>query len=145
MVLMKTIAVTNDAKISLFQVKPRFKSNSRMVNHYFRNEEIKPGHSAGLRVPFSYHCRPQLFKKKIQIVFRVCERYLLTQWKTLKGRCKKLLKLWISVGLYHQDICVGFALECYIIVAGINDFQQYFNAILSHCFSIHQNNYSHQH
>ena len=94
MVLMKTIAVTNDAKISLFQVKPRFKSNSRMVNHYFRNEEIKPGHSAGLRVPFSYHCPPQLFKKKkIQIVFRTCERYLLTQWKTLRGRSKKLLKL----------------------------------------------------
>ena len=64
MVLMKTIAVTKDAKISLFQVKPRFKSNSRMVNHYLRNEEIKPGHSAGLRVPFSYHCRPQLSKKK---------------------------------------------------------------------------------
>ena len=93
MVLMKIIAVTNDAKISLFQVKPRFKSNSRMVNHYFRNEEIKPGHSAGLRTPFSYHCRPQLFKKKIQIVFIVCERYLLTRWKTLRGRCKKLLKL----------------------------------------------------
>ena len=33
-------------KNSLFQVKPRFKSNSRMVDHYFRNEEIKPGHSA---------------------------------------------------------------------------------------------------
>ena len=73
MILMKTIAVTNDAKISLFQVKPRLKSDSRMVNHCFRNEEIKPGHSAGLRVAFSFHCRPSLFEKKIQIVFRICE------------------------------------------------------------------------
>ena len=31
---------------------------------------------------------------------------------------------------------MGFALECYIIVAGINEFQQYFNAILSRYFSI---------
>ena len=61
---MKTIAVTNDAKVSLVQVKPRFKSNSRMVNHYFRNKEIKPGHSTGLRAPFSFHCRPKLLKKK---------------------------------------------------------------------------------
>ena len=61
MVLMKTMAVTNDAKISLFQVKPRFKSNPRMVTHCFRNEEIRPGHSAGLRVPFSFHLA---FQKK---------------------------------------------------------------------------------
>ena len=54
MVMMKTITIINDAKISLFQVKPRFKSNSRMVNHSFRNEEIKPGHSeSALLVPLS--------------------------------------------------------------------------------------------
>ena len=58
MVLMKTMAVTNDAKISLFQVKLGFKSNPRMATNCFRNEEIRPGHSAGLRVPFSFHCRP---------------------------------------------------------------------------------------
>ena len=123
-------------KISLFQVKPRLKSNPRMVTHCFRNEEIRPGHSAGLRVPFLVPLSTLAFQKKIQMVSRIFERYLLTQWKTLKGRCKKLLKLWISLVLYRQEICVGFALECYIIVAGINEFQQYFNAILSHCFSI---------
>ena len=77
----------------------------------------------------------------IQIVFRICERYLLTQWKTLKGRCDKLLKLRISEAFYRQDICVGFALKCSTIVVGINESEQYFNAILSQCFSIHQSKF----
>ena len=64
--------------------------------------------------------------------------YLLrTQWKTLKGRWDKQLKLRISLAFYRRDICVGFALEYYVIVVEINEFQHYFNAILSHCFSIH--------
>ena len=53
-------------------------------------------------------------------VFHCVSRY----WR------KKLLKLWISLAFYRQGISEGFALECYIIVVGINEFPQYCNAIL---------------
>ena len=51
---------------------------------------------------------------------------------------KKLLFISISNKVKENSKkSVGFALEYYIIVVEINEFQHYFNAILSHCFSIH--------
>ena len=136
--------------LSSYVLRVRFGSGVRLepkekLNMFQLRKSLKVGQT-------TVFCRAQDYKflKKatvtfqtttIQTVFRVYERYLLTQWKTLKGRCDKLLKLRISLAFYRQDICVGFALKCYTIVVGINESEQYFNAILSQCFSIHQSKF----
>ena len=87
--------------------------------------------SRQLTLKFSFHYRPQIKKKKrILIVFRIHERYILTQQRMLKGRSDQLVKLRIFSVFHRWEISAGVALESIVIVAGIIQFKQFvFNSL----------------
>ena len=84
---------------------------------------VSQKHGSSLKV--SFHYRPQIKKKKrILIVFRTREGYILTQQRMLKGRSDQPVKLRKFSVFHRWEISAGLALESIVIVAGIIQFKQ---------------------
>ena len=59
------------------------------------------------------------------------------QWIALKVHSDWLLKLWLFFAIYLEATCTGIYAQNIVIVAGINESNSSFGALLSHCFSIY--------
>lgn len=62
------------------------------------------------------------------------------QWIALKACSDWGLKLQISFVIHLKATCMRFASENFVTIAGINQVKSSSCALLSQCFSIHQNN-----